>query len=221
MAQKKKAVKTSTAKQTITAKQNNDSINVSHNNKDSLKSHSMTSQEEENNQEVTKIEETRNKVGRPPIPINYDKLTEFASQNIINKEIAEALDISLASFYRFMRVDEKFKEAYEQGMENRKYELERALYRRAAGYQSEEKQIVITDDPEKGRTTKTTVTEKNYVPDTTALIFTLSNRYSDKYKQKVESTIDININYNEIQQLSNDELIKLTSNIVEAEYQIE
>lgn len=220
MAQKKKAATDGTAANTEKLKIKG--INIPPQQQTCVKTHSMTSQEQENTETSTNIEERPNKVGRPPIPIDYDKLTEYASQNIINKEIAEALDISLASFYRFMRVDPDFKQAYEQGMENRKYELERALYRRAAGYQAEEKQIVITDDPEKGRTTKTTVTEKNYVPDTTALIFTLSNRYGDKYKQRVESTIDININYNEINQLSNEELIKLASNpMVEAEYSIE
>jgi hypothetical protein len=109
-------------------------------------------------------------------------------------------------------------------MDNRKFELERALYRRASGYQAEEKKTVITDDPEKGKTTQTTIIEKSYVPDTTALIFTLSNIMSEKYKQKgPEAKLDVNINVNQINQLSDLELAKLASGaIVEAlDYSIE
>ena len=160
------------------------------------------------------------KGGRPPLIIDYDKLTEYASQDITNKEIAEALDMSVASFYNKMKTDENFRQAYEQGMDNRKYELEKALYKRAAGYQAEE---VVIEKDESGNVVKTKVTEKSYVPDTTALIFTLSNRYSDKYKQRVESSIDINVNVNQINQLPDNELIKIASGaIVDAvDYNIE
>jgi hypothetical protein len=208
---KKAAAVTSTAKQTNTDTINNDSINTQEDKETSLKSHSMTSQKE------IKARSYKN-VGRPAVNIDYDKLEGFASQNIENYKIAEALGISTATFYKYMKEDEKFKEAYEQGMENRKYELEKALYKRATGFEGQE---VVTEKDETGNITKTKITNKMYVPDTTALIFTLSNRYGERYKQRVESTLDININYNDIQQLSNDELVKLASNMVEAEYQIE
>jgi hypothetical protein len=171
-----------------------------------------------------KASKTKKSVGRPAIPVDYDKLTEYASQDIINRDIAKALGMSPTLFYIKMREDPKFKKAYEQGMDNRKFELERALYRRASGYQAEEKKTVITDDPEKGKTTQTTIIEKSYVPDTTALIFTLSNIMSEKYKQKgPEAKLDVNINVNQINQLSDLELAKLASGaIVEAlDYSIE
>lgn len=167
---------------------------------------------------------TKKPVGRPAIQVDYDKLTEYASQDIINRDIAKALGMSPTLFYMKMREDPEFRKAYEQGMDNRKYELERALYRRASGYQTEEKKTVVTNDPEKGQTTQTTITEKSYVPDTTALIFTLSNIMSDKYKQKgPESKLDVNINVNQINQLSDSELAKIASGaIVEAlDYTIE
>ena len=167
---------------------------------------------------------TKKSVGRPAIPVNYDKLTEYASQDIINKDIAKALGMSPTLFYMKMREDPEFRKAYEQGMDNRKFELERALYRRAAGYQTEEKKTVVTTDPEKGQTTQTTIIEKSYVPDTTALIFTLSNVMPDKYKQKgPEARLDVNINVNQINQLSDLELAQLASGaIVEAlDYSIE
>ena len=219
MARTKKAVKDSTAKQTNTAKQNSDSINVSPSNKDSLKSHSVTSQEQtngvESNNKIVKYEPT----GRPPVIIDYDKLTEFASQPISNKDIAIALDMSVSTFYKYMREDPEFKSAYERGMDNRKYELEKALYKRATGFEAQE---VVTEKDNEGNVTKTKITDKSYVPDTTAAIFALKNVYPDKYKDRIETVTDINVNINQMQQLSNEELSKLVStNIVEADYSIE
>lgn len=163
-------------------------------------------------------------VGRPPHNIDLDKLTEYASQDIDNKDIAKALGMSVASFYNYMKQNENFRNAYQQGMENRKFELEKALYKRAAGYHVQEKRTVTTDDPGKGQIVQKTVTEKNYVPDTTALIFTLSNIMPDKYKQRgPEAKLDVNININDMRQLPTEELEKILSNqIVDAiDYQIE
>ncbi len=163
--------------------------------------------------------------GKPPKVINYDKLTEYASQDIPNYEIAKALNISVRVFYDRLKNDPEFQLAYEQGIENRKYELEKALYRRAEGYSVEERRVVVNEDPLKGKSVQTTVTEKNYVPDTTALIFALSNRYSEKYKQRAEPAqqIDINVNIKQIDRLSDAELLKITNGefLEGIDYQVE
>jgi len=151
------------------------------------------------------------KIGRPPVIIDYEKLTGFASQNIENYKIAEALGISTATFYRFMNEDPNFKAAYEQGMENRKYELEKALYKRASGFEATE---TVVEKDETGGVIKTKVTNKSYVPDTTAAIFALKNVYSEKYKDRIETVADININVNQINQLSDSELAKIASSAV-------
>lgn len=187
-----------------------------------LKTHSMASQTQENTDKAVNIEEMPNKyepVGRPPVNIDYDKLTEYASQPISNKEIAKALDMSVSTFYKYMREDTIFKQAYENGMDNRKYELEKALYKRATGFEAQE---VVTEKDEKGNLVKTKITDKSYVPDTTAAIFALKNVYSEKYKDRIETVTDININFNQIQALTNEELAKLASNaMIEVDYSIE
>lgn len=206
MARTKKAVKDSTAKQTIREKQNNINTNTQEDKKTSLKSHSMTSQ-------------TKKEVGRPAINIDLDKLTEFASQPIENYKIAEALGISLTTFYKNMRENTDFREAYNTGIDNRKYELEKALFRRATGFEATE---IVTEKDEEGNIIKKKITDKSYVPDTTAAIFALKNVYSDKYKDRIETVTDINVNINQMQQLSNEELAKLvSSNVIDAEYSIE
>lgn len=220
MAQKKKAATDGTA--TNTEKLNIKGINIPPQQQTCVKTQSMTSQEQENTETSTNIEEIPNKyepAGRPPVNIDYDKLTEYTSQPISNKDIASALDISVTTFYKYMREDANFKQAYENGMDNRKYELEKALYKRATGFEAQE---VVTEKDEEGNTIKTKITDKSYVPDTTAAIFALKNVYSEKYKDRIETVTDININFNQIQQLSNEELVKLASNAtIEADYTIE
>lgn len=137
-----------------------------------------------------------------------DDLTEYAAQQISNKDIADMLGIGESTFYRLMTENQQFREAYQKGLDNRKYELEKALFKRAEGFIAEEKQVTKDSD---GKIIKETVTEKHYVPDTTALIFSLKNIYGEKYKDRVETVTDININVNQIQSLSNEELQKLAS----------
>lgn len=160
--------------------------------------------------------------GRKPISnqIDLDKLEEYASQPLENYKIAEALGISVTTFYREMKRNPNFKNAYEAGIENRKYELEKALYKRATGFEATE---TVVEKNETGEVIKTKVTNKSYVPDTAAAIFALKNVYSDKYKDIVQTQTDININVNQINQLSDSELAKLAAgSMVDAlDYSIE
>lgn len=157
--------------------------------------------------------------GRKEIPVDYDKLTMYSSQAMSNKDIAAILGISEATFYVRMAQDQEFKQAYEAGINNRKYNLEKALLKRAEGYDAQEKEIISDGE---GNIIKVKTTEKSYVPDTTALIFSLKNLYSDKYKEIVQTQTDININVNQINQLTDDELAKIASAPIEAiEYSIE
>lgn len=190
-------------------KDDNKGIKVSTNRLNSLKGRLKTS----------KKPQTR---GRKPISnqIDLDKLEEYASQPLENYKIAEALGISVTTFYREMKRNPNFKNAYEAGIENRKYELEKALYKRATGFEAQE---VVTEKDSKDKIIKTKITDKSYVPDTTAAIFALKNVYSEKYKDIVQTQTDININVNQINQLSDTELAKLASgHVVDAiEYSIE
>ena len=81
----------------------------------------------------------------------------------------------------------------------------------------------VTEKDNEGNIIKTKVTDKSYVPDTTAAIFALKNVYSEKYKDRIETITDININVNQINQLSDAELAKIANaNIIEAlDYNIE
>jgi len=162
-------------------------------------------------------------VGQKPvfekIKNRLDDLVEYASQQISNKEIAKLLGISESSFYKLMNESKEFKESYQKGLNNRKFVLEKALFKRAEGFIAEEKQVVRDAE---GNILKETINEKYYVPDTSALIFSLKNIYSDKYKDRVETVMDIDINVNQIQSLSNEELERLANLYIPGtDYEIE
>lgn len=162
--------------------------------------------------------------GRKPIedrltPDFLEHLTAYASQPINNCEIAEALNIGLTSFYKLMNESQEFKIAYNKGIDNRKYELEKALLKRATGFAGQE---VKTETDADGNIIRKTVTDKSYVPDTTALIFSLKNLYGDRYKDVIESVNTVNINVQQIQNIPDEELLKYASNnLIEADYEIQ
>lgn len=185
------------------------SVNTSKSKKSSVKSDSVASDNVNIETETLKPNNRHNSGRKSAMEfVDLDKLTEYASQPIENYKIAEALDMAVSTFYKLLSTNADFKQAYEQGIDNRKYTLEKALLKRAEGFTATESQTVVTDDPEKGRIVKNTVTQKNYVPDSTALIFSLKNLYSDKYKDRVESVNTVNINVNQIQNLPDEELLK-------------
>ena len=153
-------------------------------------------------------------------PELLDELEGYASQDTPNVYIAKALGMALSSFYKLMNISPEFKDAYNRGLESRKYEIEKSLFRRATGFMAEEKQTVVTEDPEKGTIIKNTVTQKNYVPDSVAAIFALKNLMPDKYKDRVESVSTINVNVQQLQNLPDEELLKYI-NVESLDYSIE
>lgn len=163
------------------------------------------------------------KKGKKPITDKVlnrlDDLTEYAAQQISNNEIAKLLGISKSSFYKLLSENTEFKAAYLKGLQNRKYELEKALLKRAEGFTLEEKQIIQDAG---GNIIKQTITEKNYVPDTTALIFALKNIYSEKYKDRVEQVNTFNVNIKQIQNLSDEELLRLVGDLdISIDYELD
>ena len=192
---------------------NSGNTNISDSSKDDVKNDSVGSDKSKGNHGGGK---------RPIFEKIADRLedvTKYASQSLTNAEVAQILDISESSFYRLM-AEPEFKAAYEKGIDNRKYELEKALFKRAEGFTAQEVKI---ETDEKGNVTKKIVTDKHYVPDSTALIFALKNVYSDKYKDRIESVNTVNINVSQIQNLPDEELLKYvgTELLDNADYVIE
>jgi hypothetical protein len=179
----------------------------------------------DNNNTLTSDNTCDNKhnVGKKPIfervVGRLDDLVNYASQGLDNKVISELLGISESSFYRLLSSNREFRQAYEKGVEASKYQLEKALFKRAEGFNTQE--IKYEKDAE-GNIIKQTITEKNYVPDTTALIFALKNIYGEKYKDKIEQVNTFNINIKQIQNMSDEELLLYAGNLdIPIDFEIE
>ena len=214
MAQSKKAVADSTANKD---KQKLKGINIPSNIETCIKTQSMTSDNvniEAETQSNTNIDRRHLNTGRPGTEVNeelLDKLSAYAAQDIANVQIAKLMDLSTTTFYKLMRESPEFKNAYNKGIDDRKYELEKALFRRATGFDAQE---IKTEKDAEGKVTRTTIVDKSYVPDTAAAIFALKNVYSDKYKEKIETTTNVNINIQQIGNMSNEELLQHTGSIL-------
>lgn len=161
-------------------------------------------------------------VGKKPVftkvQDRLEDLTLYSSQGLENRKMAELLGISESSFYKLLSENVQFKEAYEKGIESHKYVLEKALLKRAEGFTATETK---TETDAKGNVIKKTTTDKQFIPDTTALIFSLKNIYGDKYKDKVESVNTININVQQLQNLPDEELLKYANmEMIDVDYDI-
>ena len=113
---------------------------------------------------------------------------QYARDGLINEEIAAKLGISTTTFYNWQKKYVEFAEALKKGKQVVDAKVEKALLKRALGYEFEEVKVTVNESGQK----KVEKTKKQIKPDTTAQIFWLKNRLPDKWRDKHE--IDQNIN---------------------------
>lgn len=113
---------------------------------------------------------------------------QYARDGLINEEIATKLGISTTTFYNWQKKYVEFSEALKKGKQVVDAKVEKALLKRALGYDYEEIKVTVNESGQK----KVEKTKKQVKPDTTAQIFWLKNRLPDKWRDKHE--IDQNIN---------------------------
>lgn len=121
---------------------------------------------------------------------NNDKIMEWAGLGYTNKQICNNLNISEASFYKYLEKDFTFLEALKKEKMNVDVQVENALLKRALGYSYKVKMIeVIPDASGKGKKSNVKVikeVEKQVPGDVTAQIFWLKNRQPGKYRNTPE-----------------------------------
>ncbi len=111
------------------------------------------------------------------------KLAELGATDI---EIADALEVSVRTVYRWKAQNENFCQALKVSKQIADERVERSLYQRATGYERESVKIFLSKD---GDPVYAPFRE-DVQPDTTACIFWLKNRQADKWRDKTE--IEIN-----------------------------
>lgn len=113
---------------------------------------------------------------------------QYARDGLTNDEIAQKLGISTSTLYNWQKKYVEFLEALKKGKQVVDAKVEKALLKRALGYDYEEIKVTVNESGQK----KVEKTKKQVKPDTTAQIFWLKNRLPDKWRDKHE--IDQNIN---------------------------
>lgn len=105
---------------------------------------------------------------------------QYARDGLINKEIADKLGISTSTLYNWQKKYVEFSEALKKGKQVVDAKVEKALLKRALGYDYEEIKVTVNESGQK----KVEKTKKQVRPDTTAQIFWLKNRLPDKWRDK-------------------------------------
>ena len=118
----------------------------------------------------------------------------WARDGLTDEQIAEKLDISVASFYNYKNEHLEFLESLKKGKEVADYEVENALFKKALGYNAKVKKAFKVKEVlyENGKKLKETerieyAEDEVHIPaDTTAQIFWLKNRKPNVWRDKQE-----------------------------------
>lgn len=99
--------------------------------------------------------------------------------------IAQELRIARCTFFDWMKDYPEFAAAVREGQMLADAKVEDALYRRATGYEYEERKTV----QERGTIVREETVRRHVVPDVKAQIFWLKNRQPDRWKDTTETQI--------------------------------
>lgn len=110
----------------------------------------------------------------------FEKIEEMLNKGASEKQVAEALGISYASFNNYKRDFPELNELCSKPRTELIGELRSALVKKALGFTYEEKKQYITEDEDGKKRKHTEITTKQALPDTTA-IFGALNIYDPDY----------------------------------------
>lgn len=105
-------------------------------------------------------------------------LVALARAGCTNEEIAKCFGMTLAQFNLLLRDDKELKDILDEAKEEPNHMVERALFKRAMGYETRE---VTKED---GKPVKVVI--KDIPPDPTSCIFWLKNRDPKRWRDAIE-----------------------------------
>ncbi len=118
-----------------------------------------------------------------------DELLQYIRDGSTFKEACQACGVSESQFYEWKSkkpdFSEEVKKAHQEGRAKIVPELERALYKRALGYEYTETKTETFPDGN----ARVTVTKKQMPPDVGALVFALCNLAPGDWRNKVENQV--------------------------------
>lgn len=102
----------------------------------------------------------------------------LAVRGCTEQEIADAMGVSRMTIFRWKKASDTFREAVETAKDAADAQVEKSLYKRALGYDYEEKEsIVETDRDGNIKPIKVKSVTKHVPPDTMAIMYWLNNRF--------------------------------------------
>lgn len=123
----------------------------------------------------------------------------LARQGLTNAEIAEQLQISTSTFYKYIKKFPDFGDALKRGRAPVDFDVESSLLKLATGYATTEIQEEAIIDAETGEAVKTKrkTVLKHVPPSVSAAMFWLKNRLPVNWqeRQKNEHQHDVNLHF--------------------------
>lgn len=136
------------------------------------------------------------KVGPPTKykPEYCEQARKLCLLGAIDIEMADFFGVAESTFHLWKKEHPEFKEALQRGKMIADANVASRLYERAMGYSHKETKIatmegVITDMKE---------VTKHYPPDSTSAIFWLKNRQPQKWRDKTETSITLNDDFDSL-----------------------
>ncbi|WP_338658790.1 transposase [Paraclostridium sordellii] len=113
-----------------------------------------------------------------------EEVRKWAKDGLSDKQIATNLGIAYSTFREYKKKFLALSAPLKEGKACAVKQVENALFKKALGYEYEEvtKEICMNEETGKQELKITKVVTKRVHPDTTAIIFYLKNRMSDKWK---------------------------------------
>jgi hypothetical protein len=131
----------------------------------------------------------KNQGGRPTkyLPSFCVQVEKLCILGATDKELADFFEIAESTLNDWKLKYPKFSESIKRGKMHADASVAESLFKRATGYSHPDVDIKVI----KNKITITKLT-KHYPPDTVAGIFWLKNRQKEKWRDKVEATINLN-----------------------------
>ncbi len=115
-------------------------------------------------------------------------ITAWCRDGMIEKDICLKLNVGVSTFAVYKNNNQELREALKIGKEVADIKVENALYKRALGFEYEEKKQTIQVDGKGKKVKKVETSIKMVIPDTLAQIYWLKNRKPKVWTDRRDSS---------------------------------
>ena len=124
---------------------------------------------------------------------HLDEIKHMIGQGMTEEQVAKALGVGYRTFNRYKTDYGELQQVLKKGKTDLVYDLEESLYTRARGFFTTKKVTRKYAEDENGEQiggAEVTETITEHTPDVGALAFSLKNIAPEKWKEKVDHTLD-------------------------------